>query len=94
MGTTKKSDFELALEDWTAAARKAQASRELYRCTWARAYVTSTEKTDTSRKAGADVCTTEQRAQRDVDQIAVDSAYHWMIHLRGPEVVYGSKTEA
>jgi hypothetical protein len=72
------------LEHW---ARIAQASREAYRVKWAQAYLQSPEKTDTARKADADVECSHTRKLRDLDQIALDMAYHAMLFLRGPEVI-------
>lgn len=69
------------------AAIAARASREAYRVAWARAYVSSSEKTDTARKALADVTTTDLRAQRDLDQIELDTTYHKLMFYRGPEVI-------
>lgn len=82
-----EAKFKSALEALEQCARSAQASREQYRAMWARAYLTSSEKTDTARKASADVVTSDQRTQRDLDQIALDTAYHSMLFLRGPEVI-------
>lgn len=82
-----EAKFKAVLENNRLVARKAQESREAYRTAWARAYLNSTEKNDTGRKASADEATSRERTRRDLDQIDLDATYHELLFLRGPEVL-------
>lgn len=79
--------FEAALANWVGAAKLTATARERYRVAWAKSYVGSMEKTDTSKKATADMATSDLRVERDVNQIELDAKYHRLIFVRGPEVV-------
>ena len=79
--------FSDALVQFIARANEAAEARNTYRVRWSKSYMASAEKTDTGRKAAADVETSELRLMRDMREINAEAARHAMLFERGPEVI-------
>ena len=75
--------FAVLVQQWATAAGTAAERRNEYRVRWSQAYMTSDAKTDTARKAEADVKTGDARLARDMAQIEADACFHTMIHEHG-----------
>jgi hypothetical protein len=75
--------FLHALGAWRESADIARKSRELYRVRHAECLLASQQKTETARKADADIQTAKMREQRDADEVTERECYHAMIKLRG-----------
>lgn len=79
----RTSAFVDRLARWTTAANKHIDAKEAYRVAHATAYVASTEKTDSARKASADTATSDLRVMRDRAEVEERATYHAMIFARG-----------
>lgn len=87
---SERNVFEAVLRDMVGKAKEAAQARNTYRVMWAKSYSMSTEKTDTGRKAEADIKTEMLRIDRDLKEIEAQAALHLVIFHRGPEVVASS----
>ncbi len=82
-----KKAFVVAVEQFIKLSNEAAEARNAYRVRWSKAYLESGEKTDTGRKAAADIATSEARVLRDMREINTEAARHVLVFERGPEVI-------
>jgi hypothetical protein len=71
------------IREWKVAQERYIQAREIYRAAWARAYLATDAKTDTARKAAADVATSEARLARDMAETHAQAAWQLMLAERG-----------
>jgi len=80
---TKADAFGMALDAWKTHAITHAKAKEEYRVKHAKAFAESQGKTESARKAEADMATTAERLARDLAEVEMLAAYHTMIFLRG-----------
>lgn len=68
---------------WENAQRKYVQARAEYRRAWAEAYVVAEAKTDTARKAAADIATHALRIARDLAEASAAAEWQTLLALRG-----------
>lgn len=71
------------IREWKEAQEAHLVARDAYRVAWSKAYLASQQKTDTARKAEADIATSEQRLARDRAETAAAAAWQTMLAERG-----------
>lgn len=72
------------LIEWKELQLKCVAAREAYRVSWAAAYNASQLKTETQRKAEADLHTTMERLARDTMEAEATASWQAFLVSRGP----------
>lgn len=80
---TKEDAFGMTLDAWRKKAKAHAIAKEAYRSAHAAAFASSEGRTESARKAEADIVTSEARLARDLAEVEERAAYHAMIFLRG-----------